>query len=498
VLVRAGVLPPPLHYDVAVLGAGLGGVSAALRAAELGCKVVLIEAGDHLGGTAYYSGGGIHIWGCHSYETYRQRCPTANDTLLRTLYDNYGRYVQWLLATGAPGTFGSTTLRGLQLEKYQIGGSMLPAAKRRWFDFLERYLQRLNCRVLFATRATKLHRSRGAVCGVEVESQYRKYSIEANNVVIATGGFQNNTGLLQRYVSPVAEDFVCRAVTDNDGAGMRMALEVGAVLNTITAAGTEMATVYGHLMPAAPCRIDWRDPLDATFLSAFYAAHALVVNVNGKRFVDEAGGELNGLTINAATQQPAGGLWIVMDEAIRRKHAQYELPAEVLRPASLRHWRQLRYLRLRRDASRLYVALDSLAYARDRGALIVTASALAALEAQMTAVGVDGAALRATIDECNLATDRCEGAKLAIPRANDAGPLRVPPFHAIKVAPGISMTYGGIAIDNHARALTTSGVPLPGLYAVPGAAGGVQHRYYGGALAACGVFGMIAGEAAAD
>jgi succinate dehydrogenase/fumarate reductase flavoprotein subunit len=498
VLTRAGVLPAPLRFDVAVLGAGLGGVSAAVKAAELGCKVVLIEAGVQLGGTAYYSGGGIHIWGCRNYEAYRQRCPTASDTLLRTLYDNYGRYVQWLLATGAPGTFGSTTLRGLQLEKYQIGGSMLPAAKRRWFEFLEKYLQRLNGKVLFATRATRLHSSSGAICGVDVESPHGKYAIEANKVIVATGGFQNNTELLQRYVSPAAYEFVCRAVTDNDGAGMRMALEAGAALNTMAAAGEAMATVYGHLMPAAPCRIDWRDPLDATFLSAFYAAHALVVNVHGKRFVDEAGGELNGLTINAATQQPAGGLWIVIDEAIRRQHAQYQLPAEVLRPASLLHWRQLPYLRLRRDAGRLYLALDSLAYARDRGALIVTATTLAALEAQMTAVGVNGAALRATIDECNLATDQCGGTKLAIPRANDACSLRIPPFHAIKVAPGISMTYGGIAIDSHACALTASGVPVPGLYAVPGAAGGVQHRFYGGALAACGVFGMIAGEAAAN
>lgn len=38
---------------------------------------------------------------------------------------------------------------------------------------------------------------------------------------------------------------------------------------------------------------------------------------------------------------------------------------------------------------------------------------------------------------------------------------------------------------------------MPGLYAVPGTAGGVHQHHYGGALAACGDFGMVAGEEAA-
>lgn len=43
------------NYDVAVIGAGPGGYVAALRAAKLGCKVALIEAGE-LGGTCLNRG----------------------------------------------------------------------------------------------------------------------------------------------------------------------------------------------------------------------------------------------------------------------------------------------------------------------------------------------------------------------------------------------------------------------------------------------------------
>ncbi|MBI5160901.1 MAG: NAD(P)/FAD-dependent oxidoreductase [Micrococcales bacterium] len=45
----------PAHYDVAVIGAGPGGTAAALRAAELGARVVVLEAGA-TGGTCVNTG----------------------------------------------------------------------------------------------------------------------------------------------------------------------------------------------------------------------------------------------------------------------------------------------------------------------------------------------------------------------------------------------------------------------------------------------------------
>jgi dihydrolipoamide dehydrogenase len=47
---------PEESYDVAVLGAGTGGYSAALRAAQLGKRVALIERDDRLGGTCLLRG----------------------------------------------------------------------------------------------------------------------------------------------------------------------------------------------------------------------------------------------------------------------------------------------------------------------------------------------------------------------------------------------------------------------------------------------------------
>ena len=44
------------QFDVAVVGAGPAGIAAALRAAELGASVVLIERADHVGGTCVNTG----------------------------------------------------------------------------------------------------------------------------------------------------------------------------------------------------------------------------------------------------------------------------------------------------------------------------------------------------------------------------------------------------------------------------------------------------------
>ncbi|MBN9200541.1 MAG: pyridine nucleotide-disulfide oxidoreductase [Microbacterium sp. SCN 70-18] len=44
------------RFDVAVVGAGPAGIAAALRAAELGASVVLIERADHVGGTCVNTG----------------------------------------------------------------------------------------------------------------------------------------------------------------------------------------------------------------------------------------------------------------------------------------------------------------------------------------------------------------------------------------------------------------------------------------------------------
>ena len=478
----------PIVCDMVVAGGGLGGVSAAVVAAERGRSVVLVEAGHQLGGTAIYSGGGVHVWGVKSWEEYRRRCPQAHPVLGKRLIDRFDDYARWVVSTGAPGSYGTTSNRGLALLKYQIGNSALPRPKIRFFEHMKKRLVRLGGRVLVDTRAKRLLVTDGKVAGLTAQCSGSEVSIRAGAVVLATGGFQNSARLLSEHIGPAATAFVKRAVDEDVGDGLEMAVAVGAALSP------NMDTLYGHLMPAPPCVLDWTNYLDPLLLSAFYAEHGVVVNDRGERFVDEGDGELTGLTINAAAKQPAGGLWILLDSEIRRKFARYEVPQGALRPGGLRHLRFLKYLGLRRESGRVATVVDSLRLARDRGATIVQAPTVEGLVQGLAAHVVDPNSLRKTVREFNASVNEGAALGLDIPKTKHAYAISRPPFYAIKVAVGVSMTYGGLAINEYAQVLGQDGAPIEGLYAVPGTAGGIQNLHYGGALAACGVYGMIAGE----
>ena len=76
--------------------------------------------------------------------------------------------------------------------------------------------------------------------------------------------------------------------------------------------------------------------------------------------------------------------------------------------------------------------------------------------------------------------------------------LSQPPYYAIKVAPGIHHTMGGVKIDTSARVIDVSGKPIPGLFAAGEVTGGVHggNRIGGNAVADIGVFGTVASESA--
>ncbi len=94
-------------------------------------------------------------------------------------------------------------------------------------------------------------------------------------------------------------------------------------------------------------------------------------------------------------------------------------------------------------------------------------------------------------------------AALSPPRRDggyDPVPIETPPFRAIPLAAGITVTMGGIAIDAAARVLRPDDTPIPGLYAAGSTAGGMEGGpragYVGGLIKAF-LLGLIAAESAA-
>src|SRR5215212_10134126 len=79
---------------VTVVGAGLAGLVASLRATELGARVTLLEKGHRLGGSLVYSSG--YVWSYRDLPTFRQEAPGGDATLQSLILNRLKPALGWL------------------------------------------------------------------------------------------------------------------------------------------------------------------------------------------------------------------------------------------------------------------------------------------------------------------------------------------------------------------------------------------------------------------
>jgi tricarballylate dehydrogenase len=97
------------------------------------------------------------------------------------------------------------------------------------------------------------------------------------------------------------------------------------------------------------------------------------------------------------------------------------------------------------------------------------------------------------------ALDDCYTAGLEPPKSHWARRLDTPPYMAYPLRPGITFTYRGLTVDEHAQVIAENGEPIPGLFAAGEAmAGNILGRGYlaGFGMTIGSVFGRIAGREA--
>ena len=114
------------------------------------------------------------------------------------------------------------------------------------------------------------------------------------------------------------------------------------------------------------------------------------------------------------------------------------------------------------------------------------------------AMGLEGDAIQNfvdTMDTWNAAVAAGEDKEFGRNNGMDAD-LSTAPYYAIKIAPGIHHTMGGLKINTDAEVLDTQGNAIPGLYAAGETTGGVHggNRIGGNAVCDFVVFGRIAGN----
>ncbi len=242
----------------------MAGLSAAARARELGARVTLLEKGRRAGGSMLLSSG--VIWRHRDFERFRSECRDGDPELQRAVFDQLDGALAWLEELGARPAARDT-------------GNPLTTGAR--FDTRE-------------LTAVLLGASGGEV---RLGDPLRELSGDVP-VVLATGGFQADRALVERYVTPAAADLMLRAAPWSEGDGLRLGLAAGG------RASAGMGEFYGRNMPAPPARVGEHQFVG---LAQLYAAHATVRNADGEAYVPRTWSEID--VVQWTARQPGARAW---------------------------------------------------------------------------------------------------------------------------------------------------------------------------------------------
>ncbi|MFO1088075.1 MAG: FAD-dependent oxidoreductase [Hyphomicrobiales bacterium] len=330
-------------------------------------------------------------------------------------------------------------------------------------------------RLMMNTPAVELRTEQGRVCGGVVDSPEGRVAIHARRgVVLACGGFPANNELRARLYDHVAAGKTHQTVApaENTGDGLRLA----SVLN--------VAVVEAQAQPAAWTPVSLVPQPDGStipfphFIDRGKAGY-IAVDKRGRRFISEAISyhDFVPAMIEACRDDPDVHCHLICDSTAIRA---YGLGAAPPLPG------------------RLGPHLAS--------GYIQRANTLADLA---TLCGIDAKGLNDTVARFNagaaLGEDREFGKGGDVyQRFNGSighrpnpcvAPISRAPFYAVRLVPGDIGTFVGLRTDVHARALDTSGHPIPGLYVVGNDAASFMGGTYPGAGITLGpalVFGHLA------
>lgn len=458
------------EYDVVVVGSGIAGLSAGLRAAELGRSVAVLEKSpaERQGGQTRFSESfrvpsaetDLRRWGYEFdipdytadefYDDIMERTSgRADPELARTLVDNAGQTIEWLTSHGV----------SWDMEPLAVGYTV----GRTWFDgeelvaHLTGEIESRGGDVYYDAEARDLaygEDSRIRAVEVALEDELVTFACEA--VVLAAGGYESNPQKRAKYYGPGFDDMTVRGSRYNTGEAIDMAEDAGAKAEGQWS-GAHMALIDANSPPVegGANRVDGYQ-------------YGLILNVDGERFVDE-GEDARAHTYakfgRRIFQEPEHRAYIVLDDE-RQELARATGPTDPFVADTLED---------------LFAQLDL-----DEEAALETVRAF------------NDACQPAEFDPHVLDGNATEG--LELEKTNWAVPIESGPFYAYPVTGGITFAFGGVAINDDAEVLDSRERVIPGLYAAGNATGGLFYDNYPGGtgLMNAAVYGKIAAENASD
>ena len=459
----------PANSDVLIVGAGLAGFTAAVRACEQGAKVILIDksTGELGDGNVLMASGSLRAGGKSPRTNPRELYDfvmsegVGYPDLVRSWSETCGRAVDWLIASGvkvdenAPGRVwldqsGEVSLA--PVYKKDVGTRALARLKERFLKLGGNYSNGI--------KAIRLIVESDRVCGVIGTRTGEEVGIRASATILSTGGFSANKELIKKYIGPHADECKLRGSKQDTGDGLRMALEAGAK-------AVNLKYFYGHLISRKALVDDrfWPYPRLDSFVD-----EGILVNREGMRFVDEGRGDVAVANELARTDDVTGAVLIFDHESWDA--ARDDTFSSLVKTPAPNPW-------LMDNDGEIF-----------RGESI---------EALAKTIGIDGGRLATTLSDYNRAIEAGSGNSLRVQRTGKPKILHAP-YYGLRIVPGITFTMGGVLVNGRGKALDENEKPIPGLYAAGDAIGGLMGGYrggYTGGLMQAVVTGMLAGENAA-
>ena len=433
--------------DVLVIGGGGGGLAAAVKAAQAGKSVILIEKLGMLGGDTTLNAGTLIATGSRfqredlgekndspelAYADIMKVGKNANDPAMVTMITNtIGSTVDWLIDDlKIPYDVAATQYPDHSAAR-QIGAVRRSPA---WVEKMSEKLTEFGGKILLSTRGTDLLTdNKGAVIGVRATDKQGVIEFTAKSVVMAAGGFGAATELLPDTLA--GYKFYGRSTETGDG--LKMGTAIGA--DTIN---LDMVKVYPQGVETQPNRA-----LAATASStAATAGHgAIYVNTAGKRIIKETAtlGELTDITV----EQSDKIMYIVMDEDAWQAYIKKSLEDRLVpTEADLYKWADIK-----NDGKPV------LAYGKDLSELAKT-------------MGIDANGLLAEVkhynEMCAAGTDKDFGKESPVALAEGGN------YYVVEQKPRFATTLGGLKANTDMQIMGTNGKPIANLYGAGCVVGG--------------------------
>lgn len=512
-------------YDVIVVGSGGAGLATAVIAAHEGLKVLVAEKGDNFGGTTALSGGGIWVplssaaikagfrdnrEVVRSYvqkvvgdslelaqlDAFLDAAPkmvdyfdarTAVKFALQPGFPDWAMDVEGAVEDGR--LLSPVEYDGRELGEYfprlktplsefnapggfMVGINDMPHLDNvtksfKSFCYMAKLLGRFAIDRLRYPRGTRLTmgnalaarllrsaldagvtlwdkspvvellRDGERISGVVLERNGEQVEVLARRgVMLASGGFSANPQMRAQFI-PFAEHHVSLVPDTNTGDGINMAKAAGAEMewkNVSNGAWTVMSLATdsdGKVIKFPHIFLDRSKP------------GCIAVNKDGQRFTDEA-------TLDMVKDMHASGsvpAHLVCDHKFIKKYG-----LGLVKPGGLglKKWINAGYI----------ITAPTLAELAQK--IGCNAANLEDSAARMTRYAAEGH--DPDFGKGGNASDRSMGDPHHKPNPC-LGPVSSAPFYAVQILPGDSTTTLGLKVDDHARVLDSSGVPIPGLYA---------------------------------